>query len=69
MSEENLQQITESHLQSALTAFRNKNTDNGLLALTMALQSLSDRIGRIEDELLVDPVKGGRTVQQVPVEK
>jgi hypothetical protein len=42
---------TEMHLQSALEAFNREQIAKGMLAITMALQSINDRICNIEEKL------------------
>ena len=46
--------MMDSHLITALNHFRDSRTNEGLLCLTMALQSLHERMTRLEDELLLD---------------
>ena len=47
-------EMMDSHLITALDHFRLKRTDEGLLCLTMALQSLHERMTRLEVRLLPD---------------
>ena len=46
--------MMDSHLITARDHFQAKRTDEGLLCLTLALQSLHERLIRLEDELLPD---------------
>ena len=47
-------EMMDLHLIIAIDHFRDSRTNEGLICLTMALQSLHERLTRLEDELLLD---------------